>query len=125
MKFDFETKVIHRVPATDFVQKYHYSPVMPGITKYHLGFYLENKLSGVLTLGWGTKPRHTFNKMFPTAQILEKKDGEWIVPSYDITKCSYGGWVAQSMPYGIFPILKNGKIGKKPCKWIKSIKLYY
>ena len=54
-----------------------------------------------------------------------KKDGEWIVPIYDITKCSYGGWVAQSMPYGIFPILKNGKIGKKPCKWIKSIKLYF
>ena len=86
MKFDFETKVIHRVPATDFVQKYHYSPVMPGITKYHLGFYLENKLSGVLTLGWGTKPRHTFNKMFPTAQILEKKDGEWI---HDINDMYY------------------------------------
>ena len=53
-----------------------------------------------------------------------KKYGEWIVPIYDVSKCK-NGWVAQSMPYGIFPILKNGKIGKKPCKWIKSIKLYY
>ena len=53
-----------------------------------------------------------------------KKDGEWIVPIYDVSKCS-NGWVAQCMPYGIFPVLKNGKIGKKPCKWIKSIKLYY
>lgn len=53
-----------------------------------------------------------------------KKEGEWIVPIYDISKCRYG-WQALSFPYGIFPILKNGKIGKKPCKWIKSIKLYY
>ena len=53
-----------------------------------------------------------------------KKDGEWIVPIYDISKCRYG-WQALTFPTGIFPILKNGKIGKKPCKWIKSIKLYY
>ena len=52
------------------------------------------------------------------------KDGEWIVPIYDISKCRYG-WQALSFSTGIFPILKNGKIGKKPCKWIKSIKLYY
>ena len=53
-----------------------------------------------------------------------KKDGEWIVPIYDVSKCKQG-WTAQCMPYGIFPILKSGKIGKKPCKWVKSIKLYY
>ena len=52
------------------------------------------------------------------------KDGEWIVPIYDISKCRYGRQ-ALSFPTGIFPILKNGKIGKKPCKWVKSIKLYY
>ena len=53
-----------------------------------------------------------------------KKDGEWIVPIYDVSKCS-NGWVAQSFPSGIFPVLKNGKLGKKPCKFVKSIKLFY
>ena len=53
-----------------------------------------------------------------------KKDGEWIIPIYDVSKCS-NGWVAQAFPSGIFPVLKNGKLGKKPCKWVKSIKLYY
>ena len=53
-----------------------------------------------------------------------KKDGEWIIPIYDVSKCS-NGWVAQSFPSGIFPVLKNGKLGKKHCKWVKSIKLYY
>ena len=79
MKFNFEVKKIHKVYATDFVQKYHYSPVMPGITKYYLGFFIDEELKGVLTLGWGTKPRHTFNKMFPTVGILNKdKNDDWV-----------------------------------------------
>tara|TARA_B110000495_G_scaffold44616_1_gene36710 strand:+ start:1727 stop:2713 length:987 start_codon:yes stop_codon:yes gene_type:complete len=70
---------IDKVVATDFVQKYHYSPVMPRLTKYILGFYIDGVLKGVLTLGWGTRPRHTFNKLFPTLGILEKnKNKEWI-----------------------------------------------
>ena len=77
MKFDFEVKKLHKVSAVDFVQKYHYSPVMPSITKYYLGFFLEDELKGVLTLGWGTQPRHTFNKMFPDAGILNKNDDVW------------------------------------------------
>ena len=70
MKFNFEVKKLHKVSAVDFVQKYHYSPVMPSITKYYLGFFLEDELKGVLTLGWGTQPRHTFNKMFPNLSLI-------------------------------------------------------
>ena len=65
MKFNFEVREIHKVNATEFVQKYHYSPVMPKLTKHFLGFYLENELKGVLSLGWGTQPKGTINKMFP------------------------------------------------------------
>ena len=65
MKFDFDVKEIHKVNAIDFVQKFHYSPVMPKLTKHFLGFFLEGELKGVLTLGWGTQPRQTINKMFP------------------------------------------------------------
>ncbi len=73
MKFDFKVKRIHKFTATELIQKYHYSPVMPGITKHYLGFFLNNELKGALTLGWGTKPRHTFNKMFPEVGILDKE----------------------------------------------------
>jgi|TARA_B100001079_G_C16275195_1_gene453959 hypothetical protein len=78
MKFDFEVIEIDKTLATNFVQKYHYSPVMPAITKHYLGFFLSGELKGVVTLGWGTKPRHTFNKMFPNVGILEKKDESFI-----------------------------------------------
>ena len=71
MKYNFEVKEIHKVNAIDFVQNFHYSPVMPKLTKHFLGFYLDGDLKGVLTLGWGTQPRQTINKMFPG---LESKD---------------------------------------------------
>ena len=72
----FIVEKIHKVEAIELIQKYHYSPVMPGITKYYLGLFLNNKLKGVLTLGWGTKPRHTFNKMFPEVGVLDTDDND-------------------------------------------------
>ena len=87
MKFNFEVRKIHKVVAVDFIQQFHYSPVMPGITKYYLGFFIEDELKGVLTLGWGTKPRHTFNKMFPELGILDKTNDE--IFKYDINDWYY------------------------------------
>jgi hypothetical protein len=57
-------KVDWRV-ATLFIQKRHYSAVMPKLTKHWLGCYEDEKLVGVLTLGWGTNPMGTIKKMFP------------------------------------------------------------
>ena len=36
-----------------------------GKLQHFLGFFLDNELKGVLTLGWGTQPRQTINKLFP------------------------------------------------------------
>ena len=73
-----DLKEIDKVDAIEFIQKYHYSPVMPTINKYFLGFFLNNELKGVLTLGWGTQPRHTFNKMFPSLkeEVFEEREKE-------------------------------------------------
>jgi hypothetical protein len=65
MKHNFEIRQLSKFQATEFVQKYHYSPVMPSLTKHFLGFFIGKELKGVLTLGWGTQPRQTINKMFP------------------------------------------------------------
>ena len=71
MKHNFKVNLISKYDAVEFVQKFHYSPVMPSLTKYYLGFFVDDELKGVLTLGWGTQPRQTINKMFPG---LESKD---------------------------------------------------
>lgn len=66
MKIDFKVVEITKEKAVVFVQKHHYSPVMPSITKHYLGYYYDNELVGVLTLGWGTQPLQTVRKMFPS-----------------------------------------------------------
>jgi len=83
----FIVKRIHKVNAIELIQKYHYSPVMPGITKYYLGLFLDNTLKGVLTLGYGTKPRHTFNKMFPSVGVLDTDDNDEFI--HDINEWYY------------------------------------
>lgn len=65
MKLDFEIKEISKYSASSFVGEHHYSPVMPVLTKHYLGGFIDGELKGVLTLGWGTKPKHTIKKLFP------------------------------------------------------------
>ena len=65
MKLNGYIKKINKYDAAELVQKYHYSKVFPRITKYYLGYYVEEKLCGVVTLGFGTQPLGTINKLFP------------------------------------------------------------
>ena len=64
-KYNFIVKKIHEVTAIEFIQERLYSKIMPVLTKHYLGCYIENDLVGVLTLGWGTQPKATINKLFP------------------------------------------------------------
>ena len=58
-------KEIHKINAMNFVSERHYSPVMPRLTKYFCGYFVEDELVGVITFGWGTRPKHTIQKLFP------------------------------------------------------------
>lgn len=71
MKYDFVVEEISKDEALDMIQKYHYSNTLPKLNKHFVGFYLNNELVGVVTLGWGTRPLHTIKKIFPS---LETKD---------------------------------------------------
>ena len=71
MKLNLSCKTIRKDLAISFIQTHHYSPVLPRLTKHYLGFFLDDELRGVLTLGWGTQPKATIRKMFPE---LDTKD---------------------------------------------------
>ena len=64
MKLKFEIREIPKYDAVEFVRLHHYSPVMPSLTKHWLGGFLDEELKAVMTLGWGTQPKATINKMF-------------------------------------------------------------
>ena len=51
--------------AYPILKRYHYSPTMPKLTKHYLGLVDNNMLVGVVTLGWGTQPKGTINKLLP------------------------------------------------------------
>ena len=71
MKYEFEIKEIPRYVAAELIHSLHYSKIMPKLTKHFLGCFLKNELVGVLTLGWGTQPKATINKLF---EGLDTKD---------------------------------------------------
>ena len=60
-----ELKEVHKDLAYPVLYRNHYSPVMPRLTKHYLGCFVGDKMEGAVTLGWGTQPRQTMNKMFP------------------------------------------------------------
>ena len=66
-----EIKPLHKITAAEFVAERHYSAVMPRLTNHYLGCFKKDELVGVITFGWGTRPKHTIQKLFPD---LDTKD---------------------------------------------------
>ena len=64
-------KPLNKYTAAEFVASRHYSAVMPKLTKHYLGCFIQDELIGVITFGWGTRPKHTIQKLFPQ---LDTKD---------------------------------------------------
>lgn len=67
----YDVKEISANAALEMVIKYHYSNTLPRLNKHFVGFYKGGRLVGVVTLGHGTRPRHTIQKLFPG---LDTKD---------------------------------------------------
>ena len=67
-------KEISKTTAVNFIHSYHYSKILPRLTKYYLGFFEEERLVGVVTLGWGTQPKATIKKIFYKHPEITTKD---------------------------------------------------
>lgn len=71
MKYKFDVREITKEQCLAMVQKYHYSNTLPRLNKHYLGFFLNGEMVGTISLGWGTRPRHTIQCLFPS---LDTKD---------------------------------------------------
>lgn len=69
--------VLREIPSKigkDFIAAHHYAVISPPITKLALGAYERDTLIGVALWGYGTRPKHTIKRLFPsldTADYLE------------------------------------------------------
>ena len=62
---EYSVNEIEKDVVIDFVQKYHYSKILPRLTKHYLGVFDGDAMIGAITLGWGTQPLQTIKKLFP------------------------------------------------------------
>lgn len=60
---------ITKEKAITLINDCHYSKVMPRITKYCIGGFVNNELIATMTLGFGTRPLHTIKRIFPTLGV--------------------------------------------------------
>lgn len=65
---EYNISEIDKDVAVEFVQKYHYSKILPKLTKHYLGVFDGDVMIGAITLGWGTQPLQTIKKLFPDSQ---------------------------------------------------------
>ena len=79
-KLNLSLSPISKEEALDIVKKMHYSNTLPSITKETLGVFIDEDLEGVITLGYGTRPKHTIKRLFPS---LDTQD------YFEISICIY------------------------------------
>lgn len=66
MRYDFDVREVDESQALEMVRKYHYSDTLPKINRHFVGCFLGGQLVGLVTLGFGTRPKHTIQKLFPS-----------------------------------------------------------
>lgn len=61
-----EIKEIGESRAERFILEYHYMKYLPQLNDRFLGGFIDGELAAVMSLGWGVRPRHTIQKLFPS-----------------------------------------------------------
>ncbi|WBF05328.1 methylcarbamoylase mom protein [Psychrobacter phage vB_PmaS_Y8A] len=123
MKDDYTIAETDKNIVIDFVQKHHYSKILPRLTKHYLGVFDGDRMVGAMTLGWGTQPLQTITK------ILDKHDyktNDYIEIgkmcfSPDMNNNSFSGskimsllvkWLKRNTAYSFLYTLADGIMGK-------------
>ena len=103
--------------------------------KFNPSFLMTRKILGIVFISggssWATDDDNTALEIIASRAAKNTKRSwkhlfkfpkEYICPVhlYDITKAYKGGWNCERVGE-IMPYLKSGKLGKKPCKFIKTI----
>lgn len=115
-------KEIDKNLAVNFVQKYHYSKILPRLTKHYLGCFENDKLCGVITLGWGTQPLQTIQKIFYKHDLATQNYIE-IGKMCFLPECNNGNfgsriikelvhWLKENTDYMFLYTLADGIMGK-------------
>ena len=79
--------------AVPFIHNYHYSKILPRLTKKYLGVVDNGELIGVITLGWGTQPLQTIRKIFSNHELTSDDYFEVTINQELIGRLYGGDWM--------------------------------
>lgn len=96
---DFRDISIQKISETQMISilvKYHYMKYLPRLSKEYIGGFIDGELVGAMSLGWGVRPKHTIQKLFPSmdtddyrsiGRLVLKDELPRNSESYFISKC--------------------------------------
>jgi hypothetical protein len=114
-----EVREIAEERAERFILEYHYMKYLPQLNDFFLGGFIDGDLAAVMSLGWGVRPRHTIQKIFPE---LDTEDYRAIgrlcaveelpknTESHFIGKCI--SWLQQNRDFDVLFTWADGMLGK-------------
>lgn len=114
---------IDKNTAISFIQKYHYSKILPRLTKMYIGFYDDKGLQGVVSLGYGTQPLQTIKKIFYKDEMKTEdyiEIGKMCFSPFQNNNSFSGSvilsmlikWIKQNTDYKYLYTLADGIMGK-------------
>lgn len=123
MSNKYEIKEIEKDIVIKFIQTYHYSKILPRLTKHYLGVFENEEMIGAVTLGWGTQPLQTIKKIFNKHEYITEDYIEIgkMCFSPTINNNSFSGsqiisvlikWLKQNTNYQFLYTLADGIMGK-------------
>jgi hypothetical protein len=120
MSFEhMEIREISEDRAERFILEYHYMKYLPKINHEFLGGYIDGELAAVMSLGWGVRPRHTIQKLFPSlgvddyraiGRLCAVEELPKNTESHFISKCIK--YVKKNFDYDVLFTWADGMLGK-------------
>ena len=99
---NYQVREISKGEAMQMILDYHYSNSLPKINKHFVGFFKDDSLVGVITLGYGVRPLHTIKRIFPSLTTSDY---------YEIGRMC----MTESMPKNSESMMLSDL-----CKWLKQ-----
>lgn len=85
--------------AKEFIRLYHYATICPPITKLALGLFNNDKLTGVSLWGYGTRPKHTIERLFPSLGIKDYLELNRLCILDELPKNTESQFIARCISY--------------------------
>jgi hypothetical protein len=111
-------EIISLEEAKEFVRRWHYSNLMPPHCMTILGARDEKGLAAVASWGWGTRPKHTIAKMFPSLTTDDYWELNRLCLRDELPKNSESSFIAQCANW----IKKNQPTKKLLFSWADGIR---